>query len=394
MPTVRVRCPHCETQFRVPRVHLGRKGRCAECQAVFVLSASDLEDSVMEWLALEEIQGQAQAQAAPQAAPPVQAVRGGPATARPAVSPARAEPARRARGAPTQDRSRSGMLRLAHVDAMGAFFTFPSWLLGDSAFRASLPRCCLCCGVTHGLTVHLIVWPSKLPDRDRMGLRNEFFRVSLGMEELAHLSGVQLLEVLPKVPNMPPPFDEPMPYFICHRCSPAGAIMAHVRPTNDTVDECELGIASLRRAAEFLANSLGREHPDYQCLLKEAERRRRDPWIGLPLAVRNRIAQWFSAQEGEKFLCYLRDHDFAQAEAGSGGLVVTSSRLIYHKYAGHHEIPLGQPLVLEVVHKADKFQLRITAPDCHPVTLHCDSGAVDVVRCALRGAGAHFTYRP
>ena len=111
--------------------------------------------------------------------------------------------------------------------------------------------------MSNALNVHLVIWPSKLPDRDRMHMKDAGVHVRTTIEQLGRLSGPELLAQLPRQPNVPTPYDLPMPYYICNRCSPVGAIIAHVRPKPDGSEECELGIASLRRAAEFLAHNLG-----------------------------------------------------------------------------------------------------------------------------------------
>ena len=379
-----IQCPSCHVRLRVPVEYLNKRARCKACGHVFVIKPPSLEDSIMEWLAEADEFEDASASKAGETmyVPPP------PRPQAPAVS---APPRRQA--AVTPSVTAKMPLRLSHVDTLGAFFLFPPSLLEDPEFRSSMPRCCLSCGVTHSLKLHLVIWSSKLADRDRTKFRVPALQGNIRTEDLVRMSGTKLLGALPRVPNMPSPFDLPMPYFICNRCSPVGAVMTHVRTSPTGQQECELGIASLRRAAEFFAHSLGRDHPDYACLAREIKRRKGDPWKALPLSVRNRLEHWLQLESGEKFICYIRDLDFAKGEAGMGGVAMTDRRIVYHKYAAQREIRLTERIELRAENTHDHYLLRIGRPGERPFVLHCEPSSTEIIRQTLRRAGAKYTYK-
>lgn len=400
MAHAHVICPFCHAQMGVPQELIGRQAKCKWCSKVITLQTdADLEDSVFAWLVADEgAPPDAGARSAVKPVAKAATVKKAATAVSPAGGHVRVEPAEDealAGGAGIFAAGQTGepLVQLAHIDQMGAFFTFPSQLLYDVQFRSSMPRCCLACGVTHSLNVHLVVWTSKLPDRDRLRLKSGGLRVRILAEELIRLSGADLIGRLPRVPNIPPPYDLPMPYYICNRCSPAGQVMTHVRPGPAGEDICELGIASLKRAAEFFARTSGRPHPDYQRLLGEADQRKKDPWGALPLAVRNRISNWFKPIAGERFLGYVRDYDFAQGEAGQGGLVLTSRRVIFQKFAAHREAPISEQFALVARRGEMSYHLEIRTSDARPMLLHCDPSAADKVREVFKSLGVRYTYK-
>lgn len=388
MGTVLIHCPCCQAHLTASEEFVGKRARCKGCGETFLIEAPSLEDSVASWLG-----------DLPPGADETQSSRGASATttAAPGAWPAKPHPPRSGALAggkthtPEASAPADRLLRLSHLDQMGAFFIFPASLLANEQFRASMPRCCLNCGSANNLTVHLIVWNAKLPERLRT--KGQSLRVRVTQEELVHLGGPELVRHLPAVPDMPSPFDLPMPYFICNICAPTGAVMTHIRPREDGTEECELGISSMKRAAEFLAHNLGRDHEDYKRLLSETEKRLNDPWRALPLAVRNRIGQWYTAGQDERFISYIQDMDFAKAESGMGGLVLTNRRLIFHKLGAHREVPLKERIELRVHEQENKYQLAINVTGAKPMLLHCDPGAVDQIRKTLRAAGSLYTFK-
>jgi hypothetical protein len=228
---------------------LGKRARCNGCRTVFTLREPSMEDSVVDWLN----------EFAP-AATPLMAQTGSPEY--PAAKAGRAAESKTQAAPPAAD---SLLLRLDRVDRAGAFFRFPPALLASEAFRGSMPRCCARCGVDHGLTVNLVVWLDKLPERERARLRNGV-RVRIAAEQLERMDGPTLLKSLPRMPNVPAPFNLPMPYYLCGRCSPAGVVSPEVVLNAVGGELCELGMASIKQAAEFAAASLGCDHDDYRRL--------------------------------------------------------------------------------------------------------------------------------
>lgn len=395
MATVTVQCPRCQNMVDVSEELLGRKARCNRCQEVFVLRAFSLEDTVADWLSEAPLQQPALIAAPPRASVAVATRPPNASTAAPAAAAKRTTVAVPAKSASGESGIHPPPIRLDHVDELGAFFVFPSTLLESETFRRSMPRCCLRCGSVADLSMHVVVWSSKLPDRDRLRLRSGLEEVAVVREHVDLAQVQDWIASLPRVPHLPFPYDLPMPYFICRKCTPSGALMTHVRPRLDGGEDCEIGIASLKRSAEFLAGNLGRDHDDCRKLLQIAKDRHGDPWAALPLAVRNRIETWFHRTKDETFVGYIHDNDFSRAESGGGGLVLTSRRLVYHKFAAHREYSLRDKLELLARKVDNKYLLQISsaASTGKPVALHCDTSATDEIRALLKQAGTTYTYR-
>jgi hypothetical protein len=120
--------------------------------------------------------------------------------------------------------------------------------------------------------------------------------------------------------------------------------MTHVHqqyPANrqeQMVEVCELGISSLAAAERFARRACGPETQAVARIRKARSECLTDQWQALPLAVRNRINQWYQAQPDETFIGYVSDADFAKAEAGTAGIVVTDKRLVYRKSVARVEL--------------------------------------------------------
>jgi len=391
MGTIQILCPTCAAMFSVPEEFVNKRARCKHCGQAFVIKVPDLEDTVAGWLSeeLAEAEQKAAEKAAaekafsPAAPPPVSAA----ATPGPsAQQPGAAGPIDTSAPPPQEG------LRLSHVDALGAFFLFPPSLLTDPGFRSSIPRCCLGCGSTHNLRVHIVRWQS-VRNEPKQKRDDEPAPATVGGKNLVGLPDKQLLEALPAAPNMPPPYNLPIPYFICNRCSPVGAIMTHVRPDAYGREVCEIGVSSLKRAAQFLARNLGRDHEDFKRLDSEIKSGRANPWNSLPLAVRNRIVRWYKAGDDERFVSYIRDTDFAKAEAGQGGLVITDKRMVYQKYASHREILLSDPIEIIVANSHGKYQITVSSPKTKPAIIHGDATVTEMIRNTLNTLDVDYTIK-
>ena len=446
MGLMAIDCPSCHARLRVPDQYINKRARCKGCGKAFIIKAPSLDDTVAEWLTEgsdhidtndsggtvgvppppkpsaavarpapppppaprpvpvepSERVVQRNAPAAPKAPPPAppqpappvpteQELLGEPEAVPQTNGAAKALAPRMALGPSFGPKDG---LRLSHVDVLGAFFVFPSMMLENPTFRASLPRCCLGCGVTQSLTAHLVMWSSKLAGHDPSVLTQHEIVTSVRAEVLHRLSADKLLAALPHVPNLPHPYQLPMPYFICTRCTPAGAIMTFVRPMREEGwEQCELGIASLKRAMEFVAHNLGREHEDYARLEQALREHKADAWRALPLPVRNRIESWYKAAPGERFLCYIRDSDFAQAESGMGGLVMTDRRIVFRKAKNQRELWMTDRLEIVADEEGGHYVLRIGRPGGNPAVLHCEPTAAELIRHNLKMMGANYTFR-
>ncbi|NQU76240.1 MAG: hypothetical protein HQ546_08025 [Planctomycetes bacterium] len=383
MGPIEFSCPECHACFRVAESLAGKRARCKRCGNVFVIQALSVEDSIMGWLTDggelpdEVVSSSAGTRITPLADDSPNEQVSSPRHPEASV----AEPEERL------------PLRLSKIDETGAMFVFAPSLLEDEGFRSSMPRCCIRCGVTHSLDVRLVLWAGKSTSRDSAPPAKSAVARIVRAESLRRLSGHELLASLPHVPKMPAPFDLPMPYFVCHCCPAAEALFARVHPIIGGDEQCELTIASLKRAAEFLARGFGRDHVDYPLLIRELQRRNADPWGNLPAAVRNRIQHWFKPAMGEYLVCYVRDTDFAEAQDGQGGLVLSDRRLVFHKYGLKKEIRFVEPMELHEEDSQDLHQLFIGRAGEKPFVLNCDPEEIQVIRQALRKAGAKCTFR-
>ncbi|MFW6155119.1 MAG: MJ0042-type zinc finger domain-containing protein [Planctomycetota bacterium] len=386
MGPIQIQCPACHAPFRVPAECIGKRARCRKCGHEFVIEAPNLDDTVLDWLN-DDI---------PEEAPPKSApARTSAAVAQPRPTAAAPATDRTAAEAPEVPVTVENSLRLSHTDALGAFVLFPPSLLLDPGFRSSMPRCCLGCGSKKNLRVHVVRWQSIYTSAERSQRREDDKPVpsTVGAETLIDLPDDKLLAALPVQPNVPSPYNLPFPYYICSRCSPVGAIMTHVRQDTEGNEVCEIGISSLKRAAQFLARNLGRDHEGFKRLYAEIQSRQADSWSALPLAVRNRIDKWFRAVEGERFVCYLRDADFAKAESGLGGLVITDRRVVFHKFASHREFPLSEPMRIEVDQPDGVYQITLTAKEVKPAVLKADPTVLETIHATLDALDATYTIK-
>ncbi|MGC9455775.1 MAG: hypothetical protein ACP5HU_13085 [Phycisphaerae bacterium] len=404
MFSIEVICPSCGAALKVPDDSIGKKGRCAVCKAVFKIAdvvgepatpeiLSD--ESILGWLAIpdEEIdrasreaekqkqarridrpaapgqpaaqqaEKQAEKPAEKDAKPAAQATAGAEPqdSQEQAAPPAVEEPP----GEQAPEGGKELPIRLDHVDTMGAFFLFDSDLLYDEDFRASFPQRCILCGTPRALSVYLVVWSSKLSDRAKKDRTLQQRAPAVRkLDELGGLTGKDLLKVLGRVEHMPEPYCLPLPYYVCQSCSPLGAVVTDVHATADGMKEiCELGISSVPQAEQFIRHVAGTDSEVYRQLREVRQKAHGDAWLMLPLGVRNRIKQWFDQQDDERFVAYIPDADFAKAEAGTGGLVLTDRRLIYHKALANVEFPLTDDVQLEPKEKGSRLLIEISSPN-------------------------------
>lgn len=405
---------------------MGKKGRCAVCKAVFKIAdvvgepatpeiLSD--ESILGWLAIpdEEIDRAAreaekrkQARRMDRPATPEPPVTQKPEPAEetaavdapaetvkqsesepesPQQAPAdEAPPLDQPDQQPAEPPADDVPIRLDHVDTMGAFFLFDSDLLYDEDFRTSFPQRCILCGTPRSLSVYLVVWSSKLSDRAKKdrGMQERAPAVRK-LDDLGGLTGKDLLKVLGRVEHMPEPYCLPFPYYVCQSCSPLGAVVTDVHDSSDGMKEvCELGISSVPQAEQFVRHTAGTDSEVYRKLREVRQKAHGDAWLMLPLGVRNRIKQWFDQHEDERFVAYIPDADFAKAEAGTGGLVLTDQRLIYHKALANVEFPLTEDVHLEPKEKGSRLLIEISSPSApRTVRLAAQPTYLDQLRSLL-----------
>ena len=390
MTEVLILCPACKIELHGTPEMAGKRARCQRCGEVFVISiphlhpqpkTPGLDDTIVDWLAEGDVDESPGAQ-------PTQVTMTMDGTG---TTPVQGHPPGRA-NAPQGE---TGQLQLKLSETRGARFSFPRERLLEEAFRASMPQCCLGCGVEHDLLVNLVIWHDQVLRQDIPALTHSGIPVKVQAESLMGFDGENLLDRLPKVPHMPAPFDEPMPFFLCAKCSSDEALTTAVHAAGDADAQCELGIRSLFPAAAFLGRHVGTQHEQYKKLIKAARYARlkkKDPWRALPPPVRNRIANWFKCGKDEKFLCYVPDSDRGKAEIGMSGVVVSGERIVYFKYGALRQINLTEEVRLRVEKTHERYQLHLTSANSKDCVLHCEPAGAEAIRRAIRKAGGKYSF--
>jgi hypothetical protein len=385
-------CPGCSLKFKVPVHLIGKRARCNDCQTIFVLEAPAemMEDTVAEWL----FEGAVPPKPIDSAAggKPVKA--GAPAPAQPAGGPTKtaAQAAVHAAPAPAEAHtSAAGAVRLERIDDMGAYFEFPAERLPDYQLRGSLPRKCIACSSQESLRVQLLVWTDRLPPRDQLRLQ-ESQASAAGM--LADYQGQPLEEYLgrlPQVKMLPVPYSLPLPYYVCPDCSTVGEVFTHVL-AHGQKEFCQIMIANLEVAADFLMANNGADSEDYHMILEAWQRQKEDPWRTLSLGVRNRLSNWFEKKTGERFIEYYPDAEFSKAELGTAGLILTNHRGIYKKFAALREFDMNKATNLRCTQGPDKWQLELSQMGTRAATfsLMPQAGARFVAKCRSIWPGLHI----
>ncbi|MFP4355904.1 MAG: hypothetical protein ACLFUJ_12335 [Phycisphaerae bacterium] len=395
-------CPHCNSPLKVTTRHLGKKGRCCHCKRVFVMQKQFLrsrqhvaEQEVLTWLGRsspfdendEPIDPPAQA---PQPPAPQQVVK--PAPAKQAArqpAPAAAEPAVRSDG------SRFN-IHLDHVDEMGAFFHFAPALLHDELFRCSFPQRCVLCGSKENLSVYPVIWSCKLEGARRKETPDTSPYV-VKLSEMDNARGRELLAKLKPVKHIPEPFCLPLPYYVCPSCSPVGAVMTHVHqkyPQNkqeQMVEVCELGISSLATAQRFARRVCGENTQAVQRIEQARQECISGTWQALPLAVRNRINQWYHPGPDEKFVAYISDADFAKAEAGAAGLVVTDRRIVFRKSVSRVELDRADQIDVQAQPGRNGHTMLVISQDGQQARMLADTQCVEQITKMIESTPAGLT---
>lgn len=367
---IKVTCPNCQAELSIPDEMLGHMGRCPACKSEFLIelpidnpeSNGDPPASsadIMNWL---DEAGKKDKLKNIHTAP-------GPRKRAPTrLSRVVATTSQTGRTGPARKPRSKLPVRLDHIDEMGVFFRFDPDLLYNEDFRSSFPQQCLICGAKKPLSVHVVFWSSKLPSTQAKAAASHHARQVYTLRKVSDLSGKDLLSVIDPIGYLPEPYSLPFPYYVCSSCSNVGAIITDVHLSGGR-EVCELGISSLPQAEFFTLAVCGRgseAHEKVRQAIKDGYGR---PWQQLPLTVRIRINRWYKADEGERFLCYIPDAEFAKAEAGLAGVVLTDLRLIFHKSLGQLEIPRTEHIELEAIDTESGMDLAIIAPNGKRVVL-------------------------
>ena len=275
-------------------------------------------------------------------------------------------------------------MRTVKTDRAGVLLEFPVGRLNEIPFRCSMPRKCLQCGSRTHLKAHVIVYSTNL--RDAISLEAEHSAGSMVMaEEAFHgATGLDMLRMLPRVPNVPHPGDLPMPYWLCDMCSGAGVLSAQLNVNSATGKGwCRLLFRSSRRAMEFMAASGAGSTKDYEDLAKRVSAAGENAWETLSEAAQNRLRQWFRLNDGESFIAYVPDRDRMRTEDGMAGIVLTSHRLVYHTQVRHREAGIKDRIEIEYAMAGVRGVVEIKTPHWEVKRMSIDREGADRFRRGL-----------
>jgi len=371
MKAIHVKCPSCGATLAVPNDSLKRRIRCGRCKHRFELSAQSeavLESVVASWLSDEEEPGPAEEK--PQAE---EVVEKEPAPADLAEAPS-AEPGEFTKGE----------IRVVKIER-GVLFEFPASRLTDPAFRSAFPRQCLSCESRAHLRAHVVIYAGQLL-QDSISMEDEHSagELILSDEEVRGLSDQEILDRLHRVPNVPHPGDLPMPYWVCDMCSGTGQVSGQIQVNPETGKGwCRLFIRNIRRALEFMVNAGGEGGEGYEKLKEHVEQSTEHPWDNLAEVVQHRIQQWFQPKAGEQFVAYIPDRDHVRTEDGVAGVLISTTRLLFHNPRRHWESPVKDPLELRTSTGRGKGTVSITTPSWSVQHMTVDRDGLMRMRRAL-----------
>jgi predicted Zn finger-like uncharacterized protein len=394
MGKIRIKCPACGATLAVSDDHVKQYVRCGRCKHKFPVARQAtpvMEDVVASWLTEEEPE-EPQSDAGfddlpystdimmadrKQAAPP-------PKAKAPPPSPPPTPPT------PTHH----GEIRAVKIERRGVLFEFPASRLLDAKFRCAFPRQCMSCEARMHLRAHVVIFAQQLRDSISIEAEHNAGTLVLSNEEVRGLSGEQVLERLPEVPNVPHPGNLPMPYWVCDMCSGSGSVSGQIQVNPATgTGWCRLFIRNLRRAMEFMTSAGGEGNEGYPVLKERIERTAENPWDNLPEVVQHRVQQWFHPRGGEEFIAYVPDRDHVRTEDGMAGVLISTTRLIYHTPRCHYQANAAEPLELEHASARGKGSVSIMTPAWTIRHMTVDRDGITRMRRALTLGKFHAVWR-
>jgi predicted Zn finger-like uncharacterized protein len=357
MNSVIVVCPHCGAKLAVSEQSIKAHVRCGRCKEKFPIvptAPKPVEDVVASWLTGEDGSGD---DAPPGEDPGMDMNISGEdllsATPPPAAASDSPDEAPATAGARPD-------ARIVKVDGQGTLIEFATNLLQQPDFRAAFPRQCIRCDARMHLRAHAVIFTPQLMDSMSLEAEHKAGELVLSNEEVQGLTNQQMLDRLPAVPNIPPPGNLPMPYWICDMCSGSGQVSGQIQVNRETGGGfCRLLIRNPRRALGFIDSAVGNGIEGYQLVKDRADQLAENPWDNLAEVVQHRIQQWFQPRPGEQFLSYTPDRDYARTEDGMAGVLVTNQRLLAHYSRRHREALVTEALELTHAFGAGKGHVAI-----------------------------------
>jgi phage FluMu protein Com len=285
-------------------------------------------------------------------------------------------------------------LRVVKTDRQGVLLEFPSSRMTEIPFRCSMPHKCLQCGSRTHLKAHVVIFSTGMKDSISLEAEHSAGDMIISEETFRGATGLDMLRMLPHVPNVPHPANLPIPYWLCDMCSGAGMISGQVQINSATGNGwCRLLFRSTRRAMEFMGAAGAAATEDYQKLAAQVTSTRENPWDSISEAVQHRLQQWFRLSVGESFVAYTPDRDRARTEDGMAGLVVTNIRLIYHTQMRHRESSVKDPVEIQYAMAGVRGVVEIKTPHWEIKHMTVDRDGADRLRRGLSSAKFNATWK-
>ncbi len=339
-----IACPTCAQKYRVSADRAGHRAQCKKCGQRFRIQEDQPidDDTILGWVMEENssdhsVLGSTSIFNGSQGSSE--------SDKRPTLS------RWRPRNPPDTPR-----VKFDHADDNGAHFDFSARELRYPDIRSSFPLRCVHCLAAHDLTVNLVIWQDKLARNDSFHVSELRTKAHGRLDQFLRAHKDRWFDQLEPMLVLPPPYCNPFPYFVCHKCESASELATQV-VSREGQDICRIIIPSIEIAKLFFENNGGKDTPGYTMLSDSSMRLQDDKWGRLASPVRNRIAHWYKPRSGEHFLAYFRDTDFSRAETGVSGLVVTDCRLIYKKYSTLRQFDINEGGELDI--KADRRDAEI-----------------------------------
>ncbi|MCC7146798.1 MAG: hypothetical protein IT443_10155 [Phycisphaeraceae bacterium] len=390
-----IRCPSCDQALKVPAEACGRHGRCPICNTKFIIPKPSelMEQTVSHWLEedLDKLMNERDEPVAPSqtkqvptershsprtveeekpsppSTPPTRTSRpiapkaashlasGDPVFAEAVQEspPASSPPAPRSAPASSAGRYPTSLhiteliphLVVREVTQQEVIFHFDSLWLEHDGFRAAMPSRCAVCGSdnVNDLVARPVVFADRAPENGRSPRE-----LQLGHEHaLKNRSLAAINAITPHIEGIAKPFDSYLPYFTCPRHHQV-LLEARTYTRSEGGSTCEVRIPDSITALSWLARVNGVCGPEYALLEADLSSINSDAWNLLPETSRQRLNVWCKFAPGERFQTYLCDADMSKHDYGLAGIVITSERMIFHKYHHHGEARLDDDATLVI----------------------------------------------
>ena len=254
------------------------------------------------------------------------------------------------------------LLHIMEVSTGGVRVGFESHWLSESNFRASMPFRCIQSGATteeglegqRALIARPLAWVDKATGHftDAQELEHRY-----EVHVRDQLTAREVLQQMRPIEELPPPFNNPMPYFVSDQVASQVTVLCETTASRSGA-QCEILIPNSQYALDWLGRVNGVCGEDYAELESQVIRIEAESWREVPERVRSRLAVWFDLQIHERFLAYFNDSDFSSSDAGLAGVALTDQRLVWCRYHQKGQIPLESKGELVFVESGPAVELH------------------------------------